>query len=77
MSACQWQQLGMHSVPSVIIDEQHLIRGGLPGEDFAQAPFCLGVAQAGRAAPATSAGPRNVRLRSPPANTLVSASGTS
>jgi predicted DsbA family dithiol-disulfide isomerase len=30
-------QLGIHSVPSVIIDGQHLIQGGQPPEVFEQA----------------------------------------
>jgi predicted DsbA family dithiol-disulfide isomerase len=32
-----WQQLGIHSVPSVIIDDRHLIQGGQPPEVFEQA----------------------------------------
>ena len=32
-----WQQLGIHSVPSVIIDDHHLISGGQPPEVFEQA----------------------------------------
>lgn len=32
-----WQQLGIHSVPSVIVDERHLIQGGQPPEVFEQA----------------------------------------
>lgn len=32
-----YQQLGIRSVPSVIIDEQHLIEGGQPPEVFEQA----------------------------------------
>lgn len=33
----RWQELGIHSVPSVIIDGQHLIQGGQPAEVFEQA----------------------------------------
>jgi len=29
-----WQELGIHSVPSVIIDDRHLIQGGQPPEVF-------------------------------------------
>jgi predicted DsbA family dithiol-disulfide isomerase len=32
-----WQQLGVHSVPAVIIDRKHLISGGQPSEMFEQA----------------------------------------
>jgi predicted DsbA family dithiol-disulfide isomerase len=32
-----WQQAGIHSVPSVVIDERHLIQGGQPPEVFEQA----------------------------------------
>ncbi len=32
-----WQQAGIHSVPSVIINRRHLIQGGQPPEVFAQA----------------------------------------
>ncbi len=32
-----FQQLGIHSVPSIIIDGRHLIQGGQPPEVFAQA----------------------------------------
>jgi predicted DsbA family dithiol-disulfide isomerase len=32
-----YQQLGIHSVPSIIIDERHLIEGGQPPEVFEQA----------------------------------------
>ncbi len=32
-----WQQLGIHSVPAVIIDDRHLISGGQPPEVFEQA----------------------------------------
>jgi predicted DsbA family dithiol-disulfide isomerase len=32
-----WQQAGIHSVPSVVIDRQHLIQGGQPPEVFEQA----------------------------------------
>jgi predicted DsbA family dithiol-disulfide isomerase len=32
-----WQELGIHSVPSVIIDDQHLIQGGQPPEVFVRA----------------------------------------
>jgi predicted DsbA family dithiol-disulfide isomerase len=32
-----WQQLGIHSVPSIVIDERHLIQGGQPPEVFEQA----------------------------------------
>lgn len=32
-----WQRLGIHSVPSVVIDERHLIQGGQPPEAFERA----------------------------------------
>jgi predicted DsbA family dithiol-disulfide isomerase len=32
-----WQELGVHAVPSVIIDDQHLIQGGQPPEVFERA----------------------------------------
>ena len=32
-----WQQLGIHSVPAVIINDRHLISGGQPPEVFEQA----------------------------------------
>jgi predicted DsbA family dithiol-disulfide isomerase len=32
-----WQQLGIHSVPAVIIDDKHLISGGQPPEVFERA----------------------------------------
>lgn len=32
-----WQQLGIHSVPAVVIDDKHLISGGQPPEVFEQA----------------------------------------
>ena len=33
----RWQGLGIHSVPSVVINERHLIQGGQPPEVFEQA----------------------------------------
>jgi len=32
-----WQQLGIHSVPAVVIDDKHLISGGQPPEVFEEA----------------------------------------
>jgi predicted DsbA family dithiol-disulfide isomerase len=32
-----WQGLGIHSVPSVVINDRHLIQGGQPSEVFEQA----------------------------------------
>lgn len=32
-----WQQLGIHSVPAVIVNDRHLISGGQPSEVFEQA----------------------------------------
>jgi len=32
-----WQRAGINSVPSIVIDEQHLIQGGQPPEVFEQA----------------------------------------
>ncbi len=32
-----WQLLGIHSVPSIIVDDRHLIQGGQPPEVFEQA----------------------------------------
>lgn len=39
-----YQQLGIHAVPSVIIDDRHLIQGGQPPEVFEQALRQLAVA---------------------------------
>jgi predicted DsbA family dithiol-disulfide isomerase len=33
----RWQQLGLHSVPSVVIDGRHLIQGGQPPAAYEQA----------------------------------------
>jgi predicted DsbA family dithiol-disulfide isomerase len=33
----RWQQLGIHSVPAVVIDDKHLISGGQPPEVFERA----------------------------------------
>jgi predicted DsbA family dithiol-disulfide isomerase len=33
----EWQQAGIHSVPSIVINRQHLIQGGQPPEVFEQA----------------------------------------
>jgi len=33
----EWQQLGIHAVPSVVINRRHLIQGGQPPELFEQA----------------------------------------
>ena len=33
----QFQQLGIHAVPSVIVNDKHLIQGGQPPEVFEQA----------------------------------------
>jgi predicted DsbA family dithiol-disulfide isomerase len=33
----RWQQAGIHSVPSVVVNERHLIQGGQPPEVFEQA----------------------------------------
>ena len=33
----RWQSLGIHSVPSVVIDGRHLIQGGQPSEAFERA----------------------------------------
>ena len=32
-----WQQLGVHAVPSMIVDDRHLIQGGQPPEVFERA----------------------------------------
>ena len=32
-----WQELGIHSVPAVIVERKHLISGGQPSEVFEQA----------------------------------------
>ncbi len=50
----QWQQAGIQSVPSVIIDGRHLISGGQPAEVFEQALRQLATAAA---EPAPSAAP--------------------
>jgi len=33
----RWQALGIHAVPSVVVDDRHLIQGGQPPEVFEQA----------------------------------------
>jgi predicted DsbA family dithiol-disulfide isomerase len=33
----RWLSLGIHSVPSVIVNDRHLIQGGQPPEVFEQA----------------------------------------
>jgi len=33
----QWQEAGIHSVPSIVINDRHLIQGGQPAEVFEQA----------------------------------------
>jgi predicted DsbA family dithiol-disulfide isomerase len=33
----EWQQMGVHAVPSVVINGKHLIQGGQPPEVFEQA----------------------------------------
>ena len=33
----RWQGLGIHSVPSIVIDNRHLITGGQPPEAFERA----------------------------------------
>ncbi len=38
----RWQELGIHSVPSVVIDGRHLIQGGQPPEVFEAALRQLG-----------------------------------
>ena len=42
-----YQRLGIHSVPSVIIDDRHLIQGGQPPEAFEDALRRLAAAQEG------------------------------
>jgi len=42
-----WQALGIHSVPSVIVDERHLIQGGQPVEVFEQALREIAAGRAG------------------------------
>jgi predicted DsbA family dithiol-disulfide isomerase len=32
-----WQELGIHSVPSVIVNDRHLIQGGQPPDVFERA----------------------------------------
>jgi predicted DsbA family dithiol-disulfide isomerase len=41
-----WQSLGIHAVPSVIVDDRHLIQGGQPVEVFEQALRQLAAAPA-------------------------------
>ena len=43
----QWQVLGIHSVPSVIVDGRHLIQGGQPVEVFESALRRIASGQAG------------------------------
>jgi|SRR5215471_14490246 len=42
-----WQRLGINSVPSIIIDDRHLIQGGQPVEVFEQALRQLAAAHEG------------------------------
>jgi predicted DsbA family dithiol-disulfide isomerase len=42
-----WERVGIHSVPSVIVDDRHLIQGGQPVEVFEQALRQLAAARAG------------------------------
>lgn len=49
-----WQQAGIHSVPSIVVDRRHLIQGGQPPEVFVQA--LRRIAAAGPA-PADASGP--------------------
>ncbi|MFM7532167.1 MAG: DsbA family oxidoreductase [Rubrivivax sp.] len=48
----RWQQAGIASVPSIVIDGRHLIQSGQPPEVFVQALRQLAAASAGRDAPA-------------------------
>lgn len=41
-----WQRRGIHAVPSVVIDDRHLIQGGQPVEVFEQALRRLAAAEA-------------------------------
>jgi predicted DsbA family dithiol-disulfide isomerase len=41
----QWQQAGISSVPSIVIDNRHLIQGGQPPEVFEQALRQIAAAQ--------------------------------
>jgi len=41
-----WQSLGIHAVPSVVIDDRHLIQGGQPPEAFERALRQLAAAAA-------------------------------
>jgi predicted DsbA family dithiol-disulfide isomerase len=50
----RWQQLGIHSVPSVVVDGRHLIQGGQPPEVFEQALRRLAAEPASPAATAAS-----------------------
>ena len=43
----QWRALGIHSVPSVIVDGRHLIQGGQPVEVFESALRRIASGQAG------------------------------
>ena len=42
----KWQQAGIHSVPSVIVNDRHLIQGGQPPEVFEQALRQIAAAEA-------------------------------
>ena len=41
-----WQQAGIHSVPSIVINDRHLIQGGQPPEVFEQALRQIAAAEA-------------------------------
>jgi predicted DsbA family dithiol-disulfide isomerase len=43
----RWQALGIHSVPSVIVDGRHLIQGGQPVEVFENALREIAAGRAG------------------------------
>ncbi|HEY9182389.1 MAG TPA: DsbA family oxidoreductase [Gammaproteobacteria bacterium] len=43
-----WQEVGIHSVPAIIIDRRHLISGGQPSAVFEQALREIAAGEAGR-----------------------------
>ena len=54
-----WQEIGIHSVPAVIVDRKHLISGGQPSAVFEQALRQI----AAEVAPAASAALRRSRCK--------------
>lgn len=46
-----WQSRGLHSVPSVVVDDRHLLQGALPADDYERALRRFAATSSGAAAP--------------------------